>query len=74
VPVVRFVNARSPDAPLAAAFRRDLNEAGYLRTIQVCLNDLPAMLWQAKAKEFARLTVVAKSLRHSRQYRKLQRG
>jgi hypothetical protein len=26
---------------------------------------------RAKAKEFARLTVVAKSLRHSRQYRKL---
>ena len=27
--------------------------------------------YRAKAKEFARLTVVAKSLRHSRQYRKL---
>jgi hypothetical protein len=27
--------------------------------------------YRAKAKEFARLTVLAKSLRHSRQYRKL---
>jgi hypothetical protein len=27
--------------------------------------------YRAKAKEFARLTVIAKSLRHSRQYRKL---
>jgi hypothetical protein len=27
--------------------------------------------YRAKAKEFARLTVVAKSLRHSRQYRRL---
>jgi hypothetical protein len=27
--------------------------------------------YRAKAKEFARLTAVAKSLRHSRQYRKL---
>jgi DNA/RNA-binding domain of Phe-tRNA-synthetase-like protein len=27
--------------------------------------------YRAKAKEFARLTVTAKSLRHSRQYRKL---
>ena len=60
VPVVRFVNARSPDAPLAAAFRRDLNEAGYLRTIQVCLNDLPATLWQAEgaATWLRRLLVV----------------
>jgi hypothetical protein len=28
-------------------------------------------VYRAKAKEFARLTVIAKSLRHSRQYRKL---
>jgi hypothetical protein len=28
-------------------------------------------IYRAKAKEFARLTVVAKSLRDSRQYRKL---
>ena len=27
--------------------------------------------YRAKAKEFARLSVIAKSLRHSRQYRKL---
>jgi hypothetical protein len=27
--------------------------------------------YRAKAKEFARLMIVAKSLRHSRQYRKL---
>jgi hypothetical protein len=27
--------------------------------------------YRAKAKEFARLTLIAKSLRHSRQYRKL---
>jgi putative tryptophan/tyrosine transport system substrate-binding protein len=30
VPVVGFVNAGSPDAPLAAAFRKGLNEAGYV--------------------------------------------
>ena len=29
MPVVGFVNAGSPDAPLAAAFRRGLNEVGY---------------------------------------------
>ncbi|MGC2714500.1 MAG: hypothetical protein WA366_14070 [Pseudolabrys sp.] len=30
VPVVGFVNAGSSDAPLAAAFRKGLNEAGYV--------------------------------------------
>jgi putative tryptophan/tyrosine transport system substrate-binding protein len=29
MPVVGFVNAGSTDAPLAAAFRKGLNEAGY---------------------------------------------
>src|SRR5262245_56606964 len=29
VPVVGFANAGSPDPPLAAAFRKGLNEAGY---------------------------------------------
>jgi hypothetical protein len=29
IPVVGFVNAGSSDAPLAAAFRKGLNEAGY---------------------------------------------
>ena len=29
MPVVGFVNAGSPDAPLAVAFRRGLNEVGY---------------------------------------------
>jgi hypothetical protein len=29
MPVVGFVNAGSPDAPFAAAFRKGLNEAGY---------------------------------------------
>ena len=29
IPVVGFVNAGSPDAPLAAAFRRGLNAVGY---------------------------------------------
>jgi putative ABC transport system substrate-binding protein len=30
VPVVAFVNAGSSDPPLAAAFRKGLNEAGYV--------------------------------------------
>ena len=30
MPIVGFVNAGSPDPPLAAAFRRGLNEAGYV--------------------------------------------
>jgi len=30
MPVVGFVNAGSPDAPLAAASRKGLNEAGYV--------------------------------------------
>jgi putative tryptophan/tyrosine transport system substrate-binding protein len=30
MPVVGFVNAGSPDAPLAAAFRKGLNETGYV--------------------------------------------
>jgi len=30
MPVVGFVNAGSTDAPLAAAFRKGLNEAGYV--------------------------------------------
>jgi len=29
IPIVGFVNAGSSDAPLAAAFRKGLNEAGY---------------------------------------------
>ena len=29
MPVVGFVNAGSPDAPFATAFRKGLNEAGY---------------------------------------------
>ena len=30
MPVVGFVNAGSPDPPLAPAFRKGLNEAGYV--------------------------------------------
>src|SRR5437870_2590691 len=30
VPVVGFANAGSPDAPFAAAFRKGLNDAGYV--------------------------------------------
>jgi hypothetical protein len=38
---------------------------------RVCAVQSQIENYRAKAKEFARLTVVAKSLRHSRQYRKL---
>jgi putative ABC transport system substrate-binding protein len=30
MPIVGFVNAGSSDAPLSAAFRKDLNETGYV--------------------------------------------
>jgi putative ABC transport system substrate-binding protein len=30
IPIVGFVNAGSSDAPLGAAFRKGLNEAGYV--------------------------------------------
>jgi putative ABC transport system substrate-binding protein len=35
MPVVGFVNAGSPDPPLAAAFRKGLNEAGYFEAQNV---------------------------------------
>src|SRR5262249_36126835 len=35
MPVVGFVNAGSPDAPLIAAFRKGLNEAGYVESQNV---------------------------------------
>jgi hypothetical protein len=41
------------------------------RAAGVCAVQSQIEKYRAKAKEFARLTVVAKSLRHSRQYRKL---
>jgi putative tryptophan/tyrosine transport system substrate-binding protein len=37
MPVVAFVNAGASDAPLAAAFRKGLNEAGYLEGQNVTL-------------------------------------
>jgi hypothetical protein len=48
-----------------------------VRGTQVCACALVSAMqsqienYRAKAKEFARLVIVAKSLRHSRQYRKL---
>jgi hypothetical protein len=35
VPVVGFVNAGSSDPPLAAAFRKGLNDAGYVESQNV---------------------------------------
>ena len=41
MPVVGFVNAGSPDAPLAAAFRKGLNEAGYFEGQSVTVAGRP---------------------------------
>src|SRR5262247_3718085 len=41
MPVVGFVNAGSSDAPLAAAFRKGLNEAGY---VEGQFDRLPALM------------------------------
>ena len=51
MPVVGFVNAGSPDAPLAAAFRKGLNEAGYVEGQNLTVDTTG---WRANSIAFPR--------------------
>jgi putative tryptophan/tyrosine transport system substrate-binding protein len=46
MPVVGFINAGSSDAPLAAAFRKGLTEAGYVegQNVEGQFDRLPALM------------------------------
>jgi hypothetical protein len=76
--LVRFIGPRTTAATTrrapcrGAAWNRGLHCTLTVEGLAgVCPVQSQIVNYRAKAKEFARLTVVAKSLRHSRQYRKL---
>src|SRR5215813_9216729 len=60
MPVVGFVNAGLPDAPLIAGFRKDLNEAGYVESQNVTVE------YHWLAGQFDRLPVLMADLAHRR--------
>src|SRR5262249_10167594 len=60
MPVVGFVNAGLPDAPLIAGFRKGLNEAGYVESQNVTVE------YHWLAGQFDRLPVLMADLAHRR--------
>src|SRR5215813_2939543 len=60
MPVVGFVSAGLPDAPLIAGFRKGLNEAGYVESQNVTVE------YHWLAGQFDRLSVLMADLAHRR--------